>query len=603
MSLVTPASRWRPIDGCILGLPQACLLGGMQVDTSGDIDATALDEFMATLMPLTTTLPPPARTPVALLERVGYWSGEVQRHARMPVSPAVHVRQLEANGQGASAAFEMAVPVISHQAGAAALQLVVKVCNRCLAAPPIQAATLEALRDAFAKVLAMLKSRAEPGFNHFPLLMAAHRMGLQVTRISGRNYRLGTGAKARLMNSTVTDHTPALGMALAQDKWLTSRMLASVGLPGTVNELAADAQSAVALAQRLGYPVVVKPADQEQGRGVAANLVHDDAVRHAYALAAGFSKRILVEKHVPGWGHRFTVHQGELIAVGQRIPGGVTGDGQSDITQLLALQLQRPEVRRSINQGRVTLDDEALALLADQGLTPQSAPAAGAFVLLRRRDNISAGGIVKHLDLASIHPDNMRLALRAARALYLDIAGVDILCPDVTRSWMEVGAAICEVNARPQFGPGGRGDNYDRVLRRMFGHGAQVPVQLYLCDDAQAADLPARLQSKRHSLGLQAVCCAQGLWLDGVRLSPAMKSSLAAARAALADRDVESLLMAFTPDDIVERGLPLRDIDAVHVAPHTGWPAEQRQRLAQALRWCACAPDTIHFEESAETHP
>jgi cyanophycin synthetase len=212
------------------------------------------------------------------------------------------------------------------------------------------------------------------------------------------------------MESSISDTTPALGMTLARDKWLTSRMLRTLGLPGTVNERVGSADDAVAKAQAMGYPVVIKPSDQDQGRGVTANLRSDAGVRAAYANATACSKSILIEKHVDGFGHRFTLCEGELIAVSKRIPGGVTGDGQHDVNALLALQLQDAAVRRSFAQGRIDLDDEALSLLAERGLTPQSVPAVGDFVLLRRRDNISAGGRVVHQDLAHIHPDNTLLA-------------------------------------------------------------------------------------------------------------------------------------------------------------------------------------------------
>ena len=43
--------------------------------------------------------------------------------------------------------------------------------------------------------------------------------------------------------------------------------------------------SALELAQNLGYPVVIKPDDQEQGRGVSAGLRDDAALVTAYQAA------------------------------------------------------------------------------------------------------------------------------------------------------------------------------------------------------------------------------------------------------------------------------------------------------------------------------
>jgi cyanophycin synthetase len=588
MTVLNPAPQWRMIQGSIFGLAQPSLFGQMTVDLSQELAPAQLDDFMHSLMPVAHELAPVAPGAAALLERVAFWVGEVQRQARIAISMQAHVAPLPQAAGAPRAVFEMALPGHRHRATVATLKWVVKAANHWLVRTPAGAlpAPAPALAEELAELMRQLKPAAEPGLNLYPQLMAAYRLGIPVTRIAGRIVRLGTGTQARLLESSISDKTPALGMMLARDKWLSTRLLRALGLPGTDNERVSSADQAVHSAQTLGYPVVVKPADQDQGRGVVANLRNEAGVRAAYAAAAEFSKNILVEKHVEGFGHRFTLCEGELIAVSKRIPGGVVGDGRHDIVALLALQLQDPIVRRSFSQGRVELDDEARSLLSERGLSAHSVPAAGDFVLLRRRDNISAGGRVVHQDLALIHPDNTLLAQRAAKALVLDVAGVDILCPDITRSWREVGGAICEVNARPQFGPGRGGSSHERMLGKLMGGNARIAVHLYLCDDQADATLLARLQGMRRELGLAALSCAQGVWLGDIVHSLPFADGSAAARAALADRDVPSLLMALTPREVLAAGLPIDRLDALHVALSAPSAAADHALHQQTIAWC-----------------
>ena len=593
MTVLTPTADWRVISGHIHGLAQPALWGHISVDLREGADMAALDAFMASVVLPPQDMPVVDTTAQGVVEHVAFWIGEVQRHARMAISLHSHVAPWPGAAPAASEVFEVALPVSAHRATAAAMVWVIKAANHCLPTLKPEAAALATLAQEGAGLLQQLKRIAEPGLNLYPQLMAAFRLGLPVTRLGGRIVRLGTGAKARLMESSITDATPALGMTLARDKWLTSRMLRNLGLPGTVNERVSSADDAVAKAQAMGYPVVIKPSDQDQGRGVTANLRNDAGVRAAYATASECSKSILLEKHVDGFGHRFTLCEGELIAVSKRIPGGVVGDGQHDIVALLAMQLQDPIVQRSFAQGRVDLDDEALSLLAEHGLTPQSVPTAGDFVLLRRRDNISVGGRVVHQDLAQVHPDNTLLAQRAAKALYLDLAGVDILCPDITRSWRDVGGAICEVNARPQFGPGRGGGSHDRVLEKLLGRDTRIPVHLYLCAAQDEAGLVSRLGAMRDTVGAAAISCAQGVWINDRRHSPPMASGIAAARAALADRDVASLLMALTPQEVMAHGLPIDRIDSLRVAASGDGSLAAQALRERAIQWCACRPSAL----------
>jgi cyanophycin synthetase len=572
---------WRLVQGHAHGLQQPTLLGRLFIGPVAPEAVARLDAFMAAAQPELEPLQAPA-DPAGLARRIAAWVCGLQRQANVAVSPHFHAAPA---AQGLDGLFEFALPTAAASATQAALDAVVNAANHLLAP---QGSTLQDKARTFLAALpAQLRPHAETSFNGFFLLDAAFRMDLPVERRGGL-LLLGTGRHLRMMDSSATDATSWLGLTIAQDKQLTSMVLRGLGLPGAVHEVASSPEQAVEIAHRLGYPVVVKPADHDQGRGVAADLRTDATVVRSWHAAAAISKKVLVEKHFDGLGHRITVLYGEVIGVIRRWPGGVTGDGVHTVEQLVALRERPSEVHGSRTMGRLTLDAEALEMVQEQGLTLQSVPAAGREVRMRRRDNVSTGGGYEHLPPEALHPDNLALACRAARALGLDLSGIDLLSPDITRPWHETGALLCEVNAKPQFVPGPSGRMFDRALARIVGEPAAIPFHVLLVPDPDAPDVLQQLQERQAAPGGQALACRQGVWLDGRRHTMAFPDGWRAARAALRDRDVGSLVAAFSPAEVLAHGLPAHRVDSVSVAQ--GFGPQDQAALDEALSWCAAAP-------------
>jgi hypothetical protein len=185
-------------------------------------------------------------------------------------------------------------------------------------------------------------------------------------------------------------------------------------------------EEAIQTADRLGYPVAVKPADGNHGRGVSLGIESADAVRKAFAVARGESKNggVIVENLVAGKDYRVLVIGGTMAALAERVPAQVVGDGSQTVEELVTETNRDP--RRGIGHEnvltRLELDEPALELLAEQGYQLDDVPPEGEVVKLRLTANLSTGGTSIDRTLEA-HPENVEIAESAARVVGLDVAG------------------------------------------------------------------------------------------------------------------------------------------------------------------------------------
>ncbi len=301
--------------------------------------------------------------------------------------------------------------------------------------------------------LARLAERVALGPSTRSIVEEARRRGIPTLRLNDLSLvQLGWGAHQQRIQATVTSKTSHIGVEIAQDKELTGSLLARAGLPTPKHERARSADEAVEIAARVGYPVVVKPMDLSHGRGVALNLADAAAVRDAFEKAYELSSYVLVEEFCRGNDHRVLVIGDRVVAVAERVPGHVVGDGSSTIAELVAQVNADP--RRGVGHEkvltRIELDHQAGRLMALAGHTQATVLPAGVTFALRSTGNLSTGGTaIDRSDV--IHPDNVDIAVRAAKVVGLDVAGIDIVCPDIARSLREQRGVIVEVNAAPGF--------------------------------------------------------------------------------------------------------------------------------------------------------
>ena len=288
------------------------------------------------------------------------------------------------------------------------------------------------------------------------IVKEAEARGIPWMQLSTRAMtQLGYGANQKRIQATQSDHTSILGIELAGDKEATKEILQKQGIPvprGVKIRYSDELKSAI---EQVGdFPVVIKPIDCNHGRGVAIDINSWREAEAAFDTAIAISKRgvVIVERYHLGRDHRVLVVNGKVVAVAERIPAHVVGDGRSTIEELIE------ETNRDPRRGeghdnvmtRIDLDPGSFQLLRKQRCTLDTILQEGEICYLRATANLSTGGVaIDRTD--EIHPDNIWLTERAAQIVGLDIAGIDIVAPDISRPLREVNGVVIEVNAAPGF--------------------------------------------------------------------------------------------------------------------------------------------------------
>lgn len=283
------------------------------------------------------------------------------------------------------------------------------------------------------------------------MVTAAVARGIPFQRLTeGSLVQLGYGSRQQRILAAATSQTGTIAEDIVQDKDLTRRLLKEVGLPAPGGRPVDSAADAWAAAQELGLPVVVKPRDGNQGRGVAVNLFTREQVMAAYEAARAESSSVIVEQFAEGLDYRLLVIGRELVAASRRQPAQVTGDGIHTISELIAIENKDP--RRASDHAaalsKIKIDAIALGVLQEQEVTPDSIPAKDRVILIRRNANLSTGGTAEDVT-GDVHPSIRDAAIEAAQAVGLDICGIDLVASDISQPLSRRNGAIIELNARP----------------------------------------------------------------------------------------------------------------------------------------------------------
>ena len=283
------------------------------------------------------------------------------------------------------------------------------------------------------------------------IVQAAVARNIPFRRLTeGSLVQFGWGSRQRRIQAAEIDATGAIAETIAQDKELTKKLLDAAGVPVPQGRSVSDPEDAWAAAQEIGLPVVIKPKDGNQGKGVTVNVTTKEQLTAGFHTASEFRDEILVERYLPGHDYRMLVIGDKLVAAARRDPPFVVGDGVHTVRQLVEEVNKDPRrgEGHSTSLTKIRFDDIALATLAARGLNADSVPEKGQRVVLRNNANLSTGGTATDVT-DDVHPEVAARCIAAAHMVGLDICGVDLVCDSVLKPIEEQNGGIVEVNAAP----------------------------------------------------------------------------------------------------------------------------------------------------------
>ncbi len=403
----------------------------------------------------------------------------------------------------------------------------------------------------------------------------AERRNIPVTCLENSSVlQLGNGKYTRLVEASLTDSSSCITVDIAGNKHLTKKILAEAGIPVPEGDIAYTARAAVYAASNIGYPVVIKPFDANQGKGVFINISDKEELITAFHAAVRHSRAVIVEKHIHGRDYRLLVVGGKMVAAAERKPPVIIGDGLHNIGQLVDIENENP-LRGSDHEKPLTkikFDDMSRQVLAKEGFNENSIPVKGKCVLLRYNGNLSTGGTARDCT-EEVHPDNALLAVRAAELLELDVAGIDITCKDISMPLTSDSGAVIEVNAAPGlrmhlYPTEGQPRNVaGDILEFLYPVNEPVSVPIVSITGTNGKTTVSRIIA--HTLGMEGkvvgMTCTGGAYIDGECISEGDNTGALSAARVLKDKRVEVAVLETARGGIIKRGLgyDLADVGVV----------------------------------------
>ncbi|MFG6494613.1 cyanophycin synthetase [Fictibacillus sp. UD] len=397
---------------------------------------------------------------------------------------------------------------------------------------------------------------------------AARKRKIPVERIGTNSYlRLGTGKKQKSVQATISSQTSYLAVENSCDKDMTKTLVKGAGLPVPSGDVVSNEYELLQSAEKIGYPLVIKPLNGRQGQNIVTNIQNDTDLIAAFRCVYSEGTSYILERYYAGNDYRLFVVNNELVAASLRLPPFVIGDGYKTIGELIDEENLNP-VRGEGHEkamSKIPLDERTVVHLEKSGYSLQSVLKKGESVEVLGNANLSTGGSA--IDVTDeVHPDYRKMAIEAAAAVGLDIAGIDILSTDVTVPFVEGEAAILEVNAAPGIrmhlypSQGKSRDAGGAIVDYLFSSREEAAIPVVAVTGTNGKTTTTRLVS--HLLQKENVTvgftCSDGVWVGDQQLDAGDCSGPRSARKVLSHPSVDVAVLETARGGMLREGLAFR---------------------------------------------
>jgi len=498
--------------------------------------------------------------------RQGTWMGHILEHVALDLQnlAGAEVTRGKTREAGERGVYNVVYAYAQEDVGIAAGLLAARLLNHLIYQSEPDFNFAAELEEKIIRVAERLGYGPSTG----AIVAEAERRGIPVLRLHPRRslVQLGHGCHQQRIWATVTSRSSQIAKTIAGDKELTNRLLRDLGIPSPRGELVRSDGDAVAMARRMGYPVVLKPLDGNHGRGVMINLSTDEEVIRAFPAARNASRdgRVILERFLTGKDYRILVVNNQVVAVAERVPAHVIGDGTHTVAELIEITNQDP--RRGVGHEkiltRIPVNAQTRETLSRQGLDLDFIPAPGQHIQLQQTGNMSTGGTsIDRTD--DIHPDNAEIAREAAMVVGLDVAGIDFITPEIARSIRDIGGGIVEVNSGPGFRmhthpteghPRHVGRAVIDMLFRDAGS-ARVPIVAVTGTNGKTTTtrmIAAIMTAAGHRVGMTS---SDGITIDGTQIASGDMAGPASAQMVLKNPVVDFAVLETARGGILREGL------------------------------------------------
>ncbi len=497
--------------------------------------------------------------------REGTWAGHIIEHFALELQTlaGMDVGYGRTRETGESGIYNIVFAYCEEECGRFAARASVRLFLDLAEAKPLEEITAELEKEI--QELREIREEVRFGPSTGSIIEEAESRGIPYIRLNERSLvQLGYGVNQQRIQATTTNKTNMISVDIAGDKSATKKILGEMGIPVPKGFRVRDVEDLTRTVESVGFPVVIKPLDGNHGKGATIGIENMEDALTAFHKAKDYSRNVIVEKLLGGNDFRALVVDNHLIAVAERTPAHVTGNGKNTIQELI------DEVNSDPKRGyghenvltQIIVDQQTERIIRAKEYTLETVLPEDEILHLKTTANISTGGTaIDRTD--EVHPENAFMFERIAKIVGLDVAGIDVIAPNVSEPLRENGGGIIEVNAAPGFrmhlAPSeGIGRNVaEHVVNMLFPPGKEFRIPIFAITGTNGKTTTTRLIANILKGSGQTVgfTTTDGTYIQNVQIVEGDNTGPVSAQLVLKDPSVTVAVLETARGGIIRSGL------------------------------------------------